>query len=361
MKKFKVCVYAISKNEEKFVNRWYESMKEADEIYVLDTGSTDKTFDLLKEKGIKVKRKKISPWRFDIARNESLKLVPEDADICVCTDLDEVFNKGWRKELEKVWEKNTNRCRYTYNWSLDKDNKPLVSFLYEKIHSRNGYKWIYPVHEVLEFDNDFENVIVNENIILNHYPDSTKSRSSYLPLLELSVKENPKNDRNMHYLGREYMYYGKYNEAIDTLIKHLHLKNATWKDERCASMRFIARCYKYLKRYDESQMWLLKAIKESPYLRDPFIELALLYYELNDFQKVYDTVTQALEIKYHQKTYNNEIFSWNETPYDLLSIACFNLGKYDESLEAINHALEISPYDERILKNKEIILNKLDI
>ena len=206
-----------------------------------------------------------------------------------------------------------------------------------------------------------ENVIVNENIILNHYPDSTKSRSSYLPLLELSVKENPKNDRNMHYLGREYMYYGKYNEAIDTLIKHLHLKNATWKDERCASMRFIARCYKYLKRYDESEMWLLKAIKEAPYLRDPFIELALLYYELNDFQKVYDTVTQALEIKYHQKTYNNEIFSWNETPYDLLSISCFNLGKYDESLEAINHALEISPYDERILKNKEIILNKLDI
>ena len=361
MKKFKVCVYAISKNEEKFVDRWYESMKEADEIYALDTGSTDNTFNLLKEKGVHVKKKKISPWRFDVARNESLKLLPDDTDICVCTDLDEVFNKGWRKELEKVWEKNTNRCRYTYNWSLDKDNKPLVSFLYEKIHSRNGYKWIYPVHEVLEFDNDFENVIVNENIILNHYPDSTKSRSSYLPLLELSVKENPKNDRNMHYLGREYMYYGKYNEAIDTLIKHLHLKNATWKDERCASMRFIARCYKYLKRYDEAQMWLLKAIKEAPYLRDPFIELALLYYELNDFQKVYDTVTQALEIKYHQKTYNNEIFSWNETPYDLLSISCFNLGKYDESLEAINHALEISPYDERILKNKEIILNKLDI
>ena len=39
----KICVYAISKNEEKFVKRWTESMKEADEIYVLDTGSTDKT------------------------------------------------------------------------------------------------------------------------------------------------------------------------------------------------------------------------------------------------------------------------------------------------------------------------------
>ena len=43
MNKFKVIVYAISKNESKFVDRWYESMKEADDIYVLDTGSTDDT------------------------------------------------------------------------------------------------------------------------------------------------------------------------------------------------------------------------------------------------------------------------------------------------------------------------------
>ena len=165
----------------------------------------------------------------------------------------------------------------------------------------------------------------------------------------------------MHYLGREYMYYGKYNESIDTLIKHLHLKKATWKDERCGSMRFIARCYKMLKRYDEANMWLLKAINEAPYLRDPYVEMALLHHELNNHDKVYEYINYALSIKSHQKTYNNEVFSWNETPYDLLSIACFNLEKYNEALENINKALEISPYDERLLKNKEIILNKLDI
>ena len=69
----------------------------------------------------------------------------------------------------------------------------------------------------------------------------------------------------MHYLGREYMYYEKWNECIDTLIKHLNLKRATWKDERCASMRFIARSYRHLKRYDEAKMWLEKAIQEAPY------------------------------------------------------------------------------------------------
>lgn len=62
----KVCVYAISKNEEKFVSRWVDSMKEADEIYVLDTGSTDNTVSKLKELGVNVVSKIISPWRFDI-------------------------------------------------------------------------------------------------------------------------------------------------------------------------------------------------------------------------------------------------------------------------------------------------------
>ena len=94
MKKLKVGVYAISKNEEKFVNRWANSMKEADYIYVLDTGSTDNTVKLLKKNNINVKVLEIKPWRFDIARNKSLELLPKDTDICVCTDLDEVLEKG---------------------------------------------------------------------------------------------------------------------------------------------------------------------------------------------------------------------------------------------------------------------------
>ena len=86
MNKYKVCVYAICKNEEKFVKKWVKSMMEVDEIYVLDTGSNDNTVNLLKKLGVHVKEKIIKPWRFDVARNESLKMVPDDTDICVCTE-----------------------------------------------------------------------------------------------------------------------------------------------------------------------------------------------------------------------------------------------------------------------------------
>lgn len=360
MKKYKVCVYAICKNEEQFIERWFDSMKEADSIYVLDTGSIDNSVDKLKSLGVNVYTKKIEPWRFDIARNESLKLLPNDVDICVCTDLDEVFINGWREQLEKNWDNKTTRLAYTYNWFIDKNNNPKISFYQEKIHSRHNYKWTHPVHEVLTYiGNNDEVKKITDDIVLNHYPDNKKSRNSYLPLLELSVKEDPEDDRNMHYLGREYMYYGQWDNSINTLINHLKLPKAIWKDERCASMRFIARCYKNLNRIDEAKMWLDKAILEAPYLRDPYIERAILEYNLNNWDEVIYYTEKALNIKYHAKNYINETFSWDHTPYDLLSIAYFNIGKYNESLLNINIALTITPDDKRLINNKKLIEKKL--
>ena len=53
----KVCVYAICKNEELFVDRWVDSMQEADEIYVLDTGSTDQTVEKLRNEAFMLNKK----------------------------------------------------------------------------------------------------------------------------------------------------------------------------------------------------------------------------------------------------------------------------------------------------------------
>uniref|UniRef100_UPI0032E4CF26 glycosyltransferase n=1 Tax=Lacrimispora sp. TaxID=2719234 RepID=UPI0032E4CF26 len=104
MNRYKICVYAISKNEEQFVDRWMDAVSEADEVIVTDTGSTDGTVEKLRARGATVYEETISPWRFDTARNIALDHVPEDADICVSNDLDEVFIPGWRKILESAWK-----------------------------------------------------------------------------------------------------------------------------------------------------------------------------------------------------------------------------------------------------------------
>ena len=227
----KVCVYAICKNESQFVERWMASMGEADAVVVLDTGSTDDTVE------------RFDPWRFDTARNRSLDLVPEDADICVCTDLDEVLHPGWRALLEAAWVPGTTRATYRYTWNFLPDGREGHVFWYSKVHARHGYRWTHPVHEVLTPDPGLvEHVVTVPGMQLDHHADESKSRAQYLPLLELSVQEDPEDDRNMHYLGREYMFRGQWEKAIATLKRHLSLPRATWRDERCASMRFLARC-----------------------------------------------------------------------------------------------------------------------
>lgn len=355
MKKYKICVYAISKNEEKFVRRWYNSIKEADYICVLDTGSTDSTVNILKELNVNVVSKKIQPWRFDVARNESLKLIPKDTDICICLDLDEVIEDNWYNKLQEIWNDNITRLSYIYNWKLNKNDEPEITFYANKIHKNNIYEWIYPVHEILKCKTN-ENQTVSNDIIINHYPDNTKSRNQYLKLLELSVKENPFNDRNLHYLGREYMYYKKWNKCIDTLIKHLNLKTSTWKDERCASMRYISRAYINLNRIEEAKMWLNKAINEAPYLREPYVENMILYYSLNEYNKAIDYGLNALKITNKPKTYINEKFAWDETIYDILSICYYHLDNIKEGKKYIDLALEINPNNERLQQNKKFFI-----
>jgi len=357
MNKYKVCVYAISKNEEKFVNRWVNSMKEADEIYVLDTGSTDNTVKLLKESGVNVVVKEIIPWRFDVARNMSLDLVPSDTDICICTDLDEVFDSGWRKKLEENYIKDT-RVSYTYNWHINENGIPDVIFLLDKMHPRKGYSWIHPVHEILKCDNNEKRIEIKD-IVLNHYPDPKKSRGSYLELLELSVKEDPLDDRNMHYLGREYMYYGKWIKCIDALKKHLELKSATWNLERAASMRYIARSYLNLGEVDEAEYYYKMAIKEASETREGYVELGVLYHNQNKWLDSIYYLLKALTIKNKPLVYVNEIFCWDSTIDDLLSINYYNLGLYDLSLFHVNKAIKLND-EERLLNNKKIIESSLN-
>lgn len=352
--KYKVCVYAICKNEEKFVDRWYDSVKEADEIYVLDTGSTDNTVSKLKSHGIFVKEEIINPWRFDIARNKSLEMVPMDTDICVCLDLDEVYEKGWRKILEEYWQEDTTRLRHVYNWKIENE-KPVVTFYYEKTHKRIGYSWYHPVHEILKYELGNENIVTCNKIVLNHYPDNSKSRGSYLELLELSVKEDPLDDRNMHYLGREYMYYGRWNDCIDTLNRHLKLKSATWCDERAASMRFIGRCYKNLERYEEAKLWYQLAISEAPYLRDGYVEYAILMYQEKNYLEVINLLTKTLTIKKHELTYINEIFSWDYTADNMLACSYYYLGLYDIALFYMNRAVKYDRNNKMLKDNLEIM------
>ncbi|MBR3018023.1 MAG: glycosyltransferase [Clostridia bacterium] len=351
-----ICVYAIAKNEEKFVSRWVASMREADKIYVLDTGSEDKTFSLLEQAGVHVARQVIEPWRFDAARNASLALVPEDVDICVCTDLDEVFEPGWRKKLEAAWKPDTTRASYRYTWSFEPDGSEGRVFWLNKVHCRKGYQWTHPVHEVLTWQGAGEEKQVTvAGMQLNHYPDPEKPRRQYLPLLELSVQEAPDDDRNTHYLGREYYFYRRWDDCIRMLTRHLSMPSATWKDERCASMRYIAKAY--LGKGDEAsaEHWFWRAMAEAPYLREPFVDLAWLKYKQENWEAVVYLTGLALAIQERSRNYITENTAWGSLPWDLRALGYYYTGQMEKAVAAIREAVKLSPQNKRLRENQKRI------
>ena len=357
MGRYQVCVYAICKNEEQFVDRWMDSMSEADRVVVLDTGSTDATVEKLRARGAEVTVEVISPWRFDAARNRSMELVPETADICVCTDLDEVLRPGWRELLEEAWVPGAGQATYRYTWSFNPDGSEGVVFWYEKIHARRGYRWVHPVHEVLAWTGEGRPgpTVVADGVQLDHHPDPTKSRGQYLPLLELSVEEDPQDDRNVHYLGREYLFRGRWDDCIRTLKGHLAMPRATWRDERAASMRYIAKAYQEKGEPTEARNWYLRAAAEAPHLREPWIDLAMLLYELEEWEGVLYFTGQALTITHRPRTYICEAAPWGSLPYDLRSIAFYRTGRLKEALEAARAALALEPENERLRGNVALL------
>lgn len=358
----KIIVYAICKNESAFVRRWLQSMGEADGIYVLDTGSSDDTVRLLREGGAQVTEEIISPWRFDTARNRSLDLVPQDADICVCTDLDEVFHPGWRRLLEAAWRPGVTRASYRYTWSFQPDGSEGYVFWIEKIHARQGYRWVHPVHEVLEWTkkDQGESKITVEGIQVDHHPDPGKSRGQYLPLLELSVAEAPEDDRNMHYLGREYLFYRRWDDCIRTLKRHLAMPTARWADERCASMRYIARAYAAKGEKEDAAAWFLRAMAEAPHLREPWMEGAYLAYEQGDWEAAVFFTGRALQIHDRPRTYISESSAWGSLPWDLRALALYHTGRLREAQEAAQEACRLAPGDARLQKNLELIRRKTE-
>lgn len=358
MGKYKICVYAICKNEEGFVDRWMDAVNEADLVVVSDTGSTDHTVEKLRARGALVYKDVISPWRFDVARNTAMDHIPEDVDICVSNDLDEVFRPGWRARLEAIWQPWNTRARYLFTWSHGESEK---QFPMEKIHRRKGFRWIHPVHEVLEYSGeDPDNTVWVDGIILDHFPDTSKPRAQYLPLLELSAKENPDDDRVAFWLGREYMYYQMYDQCIDTLSQYLRMPSALWNEERCAAMRFIASCFQAKGDLLNAKLWLFKAIAECPNVREPYLQMARLGYHTGDWPLVFYMAHQALHVTVKSGSYLFEPETWGYALYDLGAIACYRLGMYRQSAEYAEQACLMEPGDTRLKLNLQLIQEKLD-
>lgn len=375
MSNIKIAIYAVCKNEVKHVKRFMASTEGADAVYVTDTGSDDGTVEALRSAGAVVNEHRVNwadwpeksrdhwkskldrPWRFDIARNKSMFEIPKDFDWCICLDLDEVLHPGWREHLEQAVKENPSatRMRYRYIWSHHANGTPDVEYWGDKIHKRLDYRWHHPVHEVMAYIGKDKEVQQFCNLVIEHFPDSAKSRGQYFPLLELAVWEDPHDDRNSHYLGREYFFHSHWEKAKAELQRHISLPRAQWKAERARSMQYIAKCCLNLKDGDGHLAWLRRACAEDPNSREPWLDLAQAEFDRKDYLGGYYAAKQALKITQRVQVYMTNSRVWSEWPHDLAGTCACYVGLLDEARFHTWEAFLLAPHDQRIIANMKFV------
>lgn len=338
----RIAVYTIALNEARFVTRWANSAEDADYILIADTGSTDATVEQAHRAGVHVASIHIKPWRFDDARNAALALLPEDIDMCIALDMDEVLMPGWRVHLESV-QAGTTRPRYKYVWSWQPDGAEGLVYGGDKIHRRSGYRWRHAVHETLTPTEP--EVQQWTGLEIHHHPDNTKSRAQYFPLLEVARNETPQDDRTAYYYARELFYHGKYEQAIPEFKRYLELPTAVWRPERAAAMRYLG------KMGHEPERWYTLATLEAPDRREPWCDLAQYAHDIKDWRRCRYAAERALEITEQQLEYLCEADAWGARPHDLLSIALYHCGEIAGATQQCETALSIAPHDARIAAN----------
>lgn len=299
----KIAVYTIAKNEEKNVDKFMNSCTEADVVIVgVDVRSTDNTKAMLKERGAIVIPIDVQPWRFDVARNEVLKNVPQDVDVCVAIDLDETLNKGWRKLVEDNWEDGLTLMNYTYIylWQDDAQTIPGLTVMGYKIHARHTHVWQNAVHENLKCLTKEKKKMVPE-IIVEHHPDLSKDRS-YIKILDEVVESEPDNSWMRYVRGRDHFTSKRYEKCIIDCKEYLKMTKAYVDDEisscRAECCRMIARSLQPLKTGSpgEIQVWMLRAVGEYPNQRENWVYLAEAWFMYGNLQSSLAAFINAINI-----------------------------------------------------------------
>lgn len=295
----RVAVTSIMLDEPlEFIHRWAQSAQDADDLVLVDTGSTNGAIDYARGLGLTVHEITVNPWRFDDARNAGLTLLPE-CDVVITLDVDEVLEPGWREALEGAGP----GARYSYHYQWNED----ISFTGDRVVSRHGWRWRHPVHETLTWAGEGpEPATVPTEMRFTHLADPDKPRSQYLPLLAQAVREDPDDDRMAHYFARELFFNGLWDQAREQFARHLSLPTAKWAAERAQSYRYLAKMDDYPER------WLLKAVAEDPTRREAWVDLMEFHLAAGHTGIAAGFARRALLIHDRKGDYMNEAAAWDD-------------------------------------------------
>lgn len=263
-------VSMIVRDEESCLAACLASVAEADEIVVVDTGSTDRTKEIATQYGVKMFD---FPWVDDFAAARNFSLSKCTGDWIFILDADWSLEAGGMEKIRAAIEKASPEVK-TINVNIVngklKYKQPLLFRHCPEVF------WKGEVHNYLSVSqNNPSDIVIQAGYSEAHKKDPDRA----LRILQKVLKKNPKLVREKYYLAREYWYRKDYKMAIGWYRKYL--AQARWMPERADAHLMLARCLWLTSQGEDARRECLQAISNNANFKEALLFMAELSWPKN--------------------------------------------------------------------------------
>jgi len=274
-----ISVGMIVKDEEEMLGRALESVKEADEIIIVDTGSTDNTIEIAKKYTDKVYTE--YKWNKNFAEARNFAKSKCTKDFILSIDADEQLDSSFEEVRNVINTADKLGKDFIYFKVKAKKKSELSSDCIRAFRNIPEIEWKGAAHNYLTHKTRGKNKETSyySSLKLGFYysPTHAKYPRRTLDILEEAVAKDPSLVREKFYLAREYAYFKEYIKAIYWFDEYF--KTAHFRGEIAEAYLQKARCLWLLKKGELARIACMHAIMTNPDFKEALIFMAEMNYE----------------------------------------------------------------------------------
>jgi len=343
----------IVKNESSVLKRCLDSVCDlADEIIIVDTGSSDDSTAIAKQFTDKIYSFK---WIDDFAKARNYSFSKASKDFVMWLDADDVILEEDRKNFLNLKNKLSVHVHdiimMKYNVAFDEHGNPTFSYFRERIVKNNsGHIWVGPVHEVIPLSSN----ILYSDISITHKKISSVNPKRNLEIFNKMLESGIELDsRQQFYYARELYYNGLYEKAIKEFYLFI-ARNDCWIENRITACQDLSCCYRHLKDTDMSLKSLLMTLEYDQPRAEICCDIGRHFFDQKLYKIAVFWYELALTRKYDEFSGGfKKIDCYGYIPYLQLCICYYRIGDIKKSIEYNELAARIKPNDSKVKYNRE--------
>ncbi len=350
-----VCM--IVKNEEDVIARCLDCIKDiADEIIIVDTGSSDTTKEIVKKYTDHLYDFK---WVDDFAAARNFSFSKATKDYIMWLDADDVIDEKNQQALlalKKSLNPSIDVIKMKYDVAFDGNNHPTFSYYRERIFKRSlHFTWVGEIHEVISPRGN----IMHCEIAIAHKKLRPNEPERNLKIFEQMILQGKQLDpRQQYYYARELYYNGKTQRAVDQFLQFL-LEGKGWVENNISACQTLAYCYYQMNDEDRAVASLFNTFKYDTPRAEICCDIGKHFLDRTAYQMAIFWYGLASEIKMDDQ---NDGFimpdCYGFTPYLQLCVCYDRLGNRVMAESFNEKAGEIKPNNPIYLQNKDYFRNQ---